>query len=192
MNRITIIILILFALSVTPKSAISAPIVKLKTDYYLISGGTASEIRNDIDRKTPIRESRASHDAHTDWFVKWNYWWDQSNGLCTITKVETKVNIQFILPKLKTSSTLPKALRQKWKIYMTALLRHEDGHKNISIRAANEIESKILNMASRRTCKQLEIDVNHIGNKTLKKFRAIEKEYDRKSNHGMNDGAVFP
>ena len=166
MNQIAIFILLLFTLSVTPKSAIAAPIVKLKTDYYLISGGTASEIRNNIDRKTPIRENGTSYDAHTDWFVKWNYWWDHSNGLCTITKVETKVNIQFILPKLKTSSTLPKALRKKWKTYMKALLRHEDGHKNIGIRAANEIESKILNMASRRTCKQLEIDANHIGNKT--------------------------
>jgi len=137
MNQIAIFILLLFTLSVTPKPAIAVPIVKLKTGYYLIHGETAIEIRNNIDRKTPIRENGTSYDAHTDWFVQWNYWWEQSNGLCTITKVETRVNIQFILPKMKTSSTLPKLLREKWRTYMKALLRHEDGHKNIGIRAAN-------------------------------------------------------
>ncbi len=164
----------------------------LKTDYYLIGGRTASEIRNNIDREKPVRENGAGYDAYTEWFVEWNYWWDQSNDSCTIKKVETKVDVQFILPKLKTSGTLPKVLRQKWETYMKALLRHEDGHKNISVRAANEIESNILNMTSRRTCRKLEIDANHIGNELLKKYRVIEKEYDRKSNHGMNDGAVFP
>jgi len=192
MNQITIFVLLVFSLAVTSESAISAPIVKLKTDYYLITGGTANEIRSNIDRKTPVRVNGTNYDAHTAWFVKWNYWWDQSNGSCAVTKAETKVNIQFILPKLETSSTLPKALRQKWETYMKALLRHEDGHKNIGVRAANEIESEILNMASRQTCKQLDIDANRIGNETLGKFRAIEKEYDRRSNFGMNDGAMFP
>jgi len=185
-------ILLFFTLSITHAVAIAAPTVNLKTDYYLVGGETENEIRNSIDRETPVRVKGVSYDAYTDWFVKWNYWWGQSNGLCAITKVETKVSIQFVLPKLKTSDTLPKPLKKKWDIYMKALLSHEDGHKNVSISAANEIESNILNMMPRHTCKQLEVDANHIGNKTLKKFRAIEKEYDRKSNHGVNDGATFP
>jgi len=192
MNQTTIFILLVFTLAVTPKATIAEPIVELKTDYYLISGETAAEIRDSMDRKRPIRENGLSYDAHTDWFVKWNFWWGQPNDSCTITRVTTKLNIQFILPELNGTSTLAEALRHKWKIYMEALLRHEDGHRNISIRAANEIENKILNMASRPTCERLEIDANQIGNSLLRKFRAIEEEYDRNSNHGMNDGAVFP
>ncbi len=192
MNQIMFFTISLFILAVAPEPATSAPIVKLNTDYYLVTGGTAGEIRENIDRKTPVRENGSTYDARTDWLVKWSYLWDQSDGLCAITKVETEVNIQFILPKLKTSTALPKVLSKKWEVYMKALLRHEDGHKSIGVRAANEIERNILNMGSRRTCKKLETDANHIGDKLLNKFRAIEKEYDRKSNHGMNDGAVFP
>ena len=40
---------------------------------------------------------------------------------------------------------------------MKALLHHEGGHKNLGVRAANEIEREIGNMAARSTCKQLEI-----------------------------------
>ncbi len=192
MNRISTFIFFILSLAITLTSSISAPVVKSKTDYYLVSGKTTDQIRSSINRNTPVHENGTIYDARTDWFVEWNFLWNQSNASCTITKIRTEVNIQFILPKLQTLGTLPKNLRRKWETYMQALLRHEDGHMNIGIRAANEIERKILNMTSRRTCNKLEIDANHIGNELLKKFRAIEKEYDRKSNHGRNDGTLFP
>ncbi len=172
--------------------AASEPTVNIKTDYYFVSGNTASEIRNDLDMKTPIRERGIKYDARTNCDVKWHLWWNESNGLCTITKVKTRVDVQYVLPKLKTSIFLSKSLKQKWETYMKALLHHENGHKNLGVRAANEIELEIGKMAARSTCKQLEIDANRIGNTILEKIRGLEKEFDRKTNHGINEGAVFP
>ena len=192
MKKLAPFIALTLTLLIISKPAVSAPTIKSKINYYLVSGKTANKIRKNINRKTPIHQNGKSYDAYTKWFVKWNYWWDQSKNSCEITKVKTNINIQFTLPKLKITSALPKPLKRKWENYMKALSRHEDGHKQISLRAANEIERKILNMSPRRTCKKLEIDANNIGNKILKKFIRIEKEYDRKNNHGMNDGAIFP
>ena len=192
MNQITIFILAVFTLIGMPIRAVSAPVVDVKVDYYWVSGRTASEIRNDLNRKTPIRQDGKKYDAHTDWFVKWNFWWNESSGLCTIKKVETRVDVQYVLPKLNRSGSIPSSLKQKWETYKKAFLHHENGHKDMGVRAAREIEKEIRNMAPRRTCKQLEIDANRLGDKIVKKYKDVEREYDRKTNHGMNEGAVFP
>ncbi|PCI43535.1 MAG: hypothetical protein COB41_06815 [Proteobacteria bacterium] len=47
-------------------------------------------------------------------------------------------------------------------------------------------------MQARRTCKQLETDANRIAEGIIEKFKIIEKDYDSHTNHGMNDGAIFP
>lgn len=190
--RITMFILVVFSLAGIPVLAVSTPIVDLEIDYYLISGRTISEIRNDLDTKTPIREDGLNYDAHTDWFVKWNFWWHESNDQCTISKVTTSMDVQYILPKLTISKALPRLLKQKWEAYMKALLHHEDGHKNIGLRAANKIEKEIGNMAARRTCKQLEIDANGLGHRIIENFHGLEKEFDHKTDHGAKDGAIFP
>ncbi len=190
--RITMFILVACTLVGMSMLAVSTPIVDLKTDYYQVNGKTPSEIRDDLDMKTPIREDGLNYDAHTDWFVKWNFWWNKSNGQCAIKKVTTRVDIQYILPKLIISRALPKSLKQQWEVYMKALLHHEDGHKNIGVRAANEIEKEIGNMMARRTCKQLETDANRLGHKIIENFHGLDKEFDRKTDHGVKDGAIFP
>lgn len=172
--------------------AVSAPTVTENTDYYLVSGNTANEIRNDLNMNTVVWEGGISFDARTDWFVKWNFWWNESNSLCTITRVKTSVNVNYTLPKLINARDLPASLQQKWDTYMIALSGHENGHRDMGISAASEIENEIGNMPPRRTCTQLESDANSLANQIIEKFQFIEIEFDRKTNHGANDGAMFP
>jgi len=96
MNRITMFIFMAVTILAMPMLAVSEPIVDIKTDYYLVSGKTASEIRNDLNMKTPIREGGIKYGARTDCSVKWNFWWNEYNGLCTITKVKTSVDVQLM------------------------------------------------------------------------------------------------
>jgi len=47
-------------------------------------------------------------------------------------------------------------------------------------------------MAPRPACRQLEGDANGLGEKIIAKYQKLEKEFDRKTNHGKNDGPRFP
>jgi predicted secreted Zn-dependent protease len=192
MNRITNFILVGVALSGISFPAIALPTVDVKTDYYQVSGNTAQKIRTNLNEKSPAIEQGESFDARTTWYVKWRFLWDNSDGKCVINKVKTTVDVQYILPKLKTSKHTPNLLKQKWKTYMEALIRHEKGHKKMGVNAASEIEQKIQKMSARSTCKQLEADANDLGDEIIKKYHILEKEFDRKTNHGMGEGAVFP
>ena len=185
------LMLLALTLSGMPMVALSRPIVDTKNHYYYVNGRTASEIRNDINRNTPFGRGSKKYDAHTDWHVNWHFRWNKSGGLCRITKVWTRVNVQYTLPKLNDSAALPRPLQQKWNTYYEALIRHEEGHGNIGVRAANEVENEIRNMPAQPNCRQLEIDANRLGNEIIDKYHELEKEYDRKTNHGMKDGAAF-
>ena len=79
-----------------------------------------------------------------------------------------------------------------WEKYYAALFEHEQGHKDLGVKAALEIENQLLNMGSRRSCEQLELDANKMAKDVVDKYSRLEKEFDRSTNHGLNTGAVFP
>ena len=191
-NQIRIFAAMLLAVALIPIASLATPIVKIKTEYYLVRGRTAQEIRSDLNRKTPIKENGVKYDGYTSWDIRWDFWWNKSHGRCSITTVKTKVDIQYTLPKLQTKIALSQSLQRKWDNYMQALMSHETEHKNIRVRAANEIEQKIKNMASRPSCKQLEVDANRLGYETIEKYNRLDDKFDHLTNHGINDGAVFP
>lgn len=183
---------LLFLAMFLPSHGLAEPVVSIQRSYYTVSGKTENDIRADINAKTPVSENGRKFDAHTKWHVRWNFWWHKSSTACKITRVETKVDIQQILPKLVEDISLPETLSRKWRAYLQALIGHEDGHKSIGLSAAKEIEERLRGMAPGLTCKELESEANATAKGIIVKYARQEKEYDRRTRHGMNEGAVFP
>ncbi len=192
MNLVTIFIISIFTSISAVSHASTEPSVSMNTSYYSINGKSEDEIRNNLNKKTPIFENGRKFDAYTEWFVNWNFWWRKSSRSCAITKVKTRINIRQTFPKLKTNLPISGSLDIKWKKYMKSLLEHENGHKSLGLKAANEIKKRISNMSARSTCKKLEADANKIGNNILNKYKNLETRYDHRTNHGTNEGAIFP
>ena len=83
-------------------------------------------------------------------------------------------------------------MKSRWNNYYDALLKHEQGHQDFGINSAREIETTLHTLGSRKNCETLQNDANAAGHRILKKYAALEKTYDRETNHGMKNGAVFP
>jgi predicted secreted Zn-dependent protease len=165
----------------------AAPVVSTETQYYLVDGKNAQAIRKDMNAK------RSRHyDAYTAWQVNWNFYWNDNRSSCTLTKVNTKVAVKFTLPKLATDSLADQNAKQRWNSYYSALIAHENGHRDFGVNAATAIEQALLSMGSRDNCKVLEKEANNLAYRVLDKYIADEKLYDIDTNHGMNDGATFP
>lgn len=168
------------------------PTVKETTKYYKVNGSSAGQVRKNMTAKSPIVFEGKKFDAYTKWDVSWNFFWEEGNDICSITSVETTVTVSFTFPKWIDYYNADVALQQQWDQYMEALVEHEHGHKNIGVAAAEEIEEELLEIDSFSTCSQLERAANKRGHEIINKYVDIEKEYDKKTNHGMNTGAVFP
>ncbi|WP_431705142.1 DUF922 domain-containing Zn-dependent protease [Geminocystis sp. CENA526] len=172
--------------------AFAKPAINISTNYYNVRGKTVPEIAQSLYNDSPIIYQGKKYHAYTSWNVKWNFNWYQYPRYCQITSVKTTVDVKYTLPKLITYASLSSAVKQKWDRYYKALIYHEEGHKNFGVNSALNIEKSILNMGKRNSCPQLEKDANIIANNVIKRSIEQEKEYDRITNHGATQGAVFP
>jgi predicted secreted Zn-dependent protease len=173
-------------------TALAEPEISINRVYYSIEGGSADDILADIHIKSPVQHNGRRHTAQTRWHVNWRFWWHDNGDSCKITRVTTTLDVVYTLPRLKTGSSMPEDLLARWEAFNTALLEHEQGHKDLGVRAANEIENRISAMEPKDSCSRLEQDANRIARDVIDEYSRIEEEYDRSTNHGINTGAVFP
>jgi predicted secreted Zn-dependent protease len=172
--------------------AFAEPDVQTSKNYYAVSGMTADDIRASLTRNSPVTYKGKKHDARTDWQVSWNYYWHETPRDCKLTRVNTSLEVSYTLPRLTTVAKLEEPLKSRWNNYYEALLQHEQGHQNFGLESAREIETTLHALGPRKDCETLQNDANSVGHRILQKYAALEKSYDRETNHGIKNGAVFP
>ena len=188
-HYITVLICAVFLLM--PFASPAVPDIKARNIYYMIGGKTIDAIKTDIRKKTPVKHNGKRHVAYTKWDVNWRFWWLESTDACKITRVATTLDVAYTLPKLEQQSAMPAALLERWENYYSALFDHEQGHKDLGLKAATEIEQAIANMEPRTSCSQLERDANELAKAVISKYSRLEKEYDRTTHHGRNTGVIL-
>ena len=179
------------ALFAFASTALASHTVNIDTKYYAIYGTSAGELRREMNSKSPITQSGKTYDAYTTWYINWRFNWNTNGEQCKITKVTSTVDVKFTFPKWINRNDSNNTLKSEWDSYYKALTRHENGHKQFGVEAAEEIEGKLMQLSS-SSCQALEEKANAVGKQILDKYISLEKKYDEETNHGMNDGAIFP
>jgi predicted secreted Zn-dependent protease len=185
------LIKIAILLCIFSNKTFALPKVNVDTKYYSIYGVTANELRHEMNTKSSIKQSGNNYDAFTSWYVNWRFNWSENNGQCFMTNVKSTVKVKFILPKWENSNSATVNLKERWAHYYNALINHENGHKVFGINAAKEVEER-LSTLSANNCSNLEDKANSLGKNIIDKYIALEKKYDKNTNHGIKNGAVFP
>jgi len=161
-------------------------------DYYDIEGRTAAELRQQMNIYGVAWTNGSIYDAYTGWNVKWNYRYRVTDHNCSIGSVSTTLNVEFRLPRWTDYDGGSSALKKKWDEYMGSLRQHENGHKDLGIQAAIEIERSIAGLKPAQTCDNLAQTANALGRRIISEYAAKEREYDDQTNFGETQGAVFP
>ena len=100
-------------------------------------------------------------------FTEWNVRWSRSCKL--------EVDVIYTLPRHANPSSMPADVRQKFDSMLAALTKHERQHGQHGIRAAQEIEAN--------RCRN--------GHAIIKKYNAADIAYDKKTGHGVLEGATL-
>lgn len=173
--------------------AFAEPDVSLQTVTYPVSGRTAVEIRQSLNRNTPVRLDGNPFDAYTKWDIDWRIrWFENSDGTCRLTQVSTHVRIRTTLPGLLDPDSLSPDVADRWRRYRQALVAHESGHADIGVAAAREIEHELMRLELQPTCDQLANAANRSAREIIARHARMEKRYDTDTRFGANDGAIFP
>jgi len=172
--------------------ASAEPEVRVDYEYYEIRGETAEALRQAMNVQGVVWKDGNTYDAFTSWNVSWTFERRLGREGCTIESVRSVVKVTQRFPKWKDRSYAPKDLQQKWNAYMKALKEHEDGHKDIAVGAAREIEAFLVDLAPSPSCEDLTIRANASAMKILEKYKKREEAYDEATRFGETQGAVFP
>ncbi len=171
--------------------SLSSPKLNEKYEYYNIYGDRAGKLREEMDKKSSARSGGQTYDAHTEWYVSWNFKYKKANNFYKITSITTDIDIDYYMPRWKNSYRGSAELRQRWDKYMRALAEHERGHKDLGVKAAREIESKIFRIKPQKSSNQLEKNANDLCQSIIAKYNQLEVDYDFRTKHGETQGAVF-
>jgi predicted secreted Zn-dependent protease len=179
--------LLLFCLLLISQTSNATLKESLDYSYYTANAEPSVSLLKILDKATPIREQGHTYHGYTKWHIKWHFWWyENSDGTCRITKVNTELSGLITLPELVGATSEQQSRFDK---YVSALNVHELGHYDIGKRAAMTIDEKIQALSEMSSCKLLESAANGIGYQTLDEYKAIEVDYDTSTGHGKTQGA---
>lgn len=174
-------------------NAIAEPEIIIQKRYYPAVGQTSAQIRQSLDRNTPVRHNGKPFDAYTKWDVDWQFWWAyDGDGTCRITTVTTVIRIWQTFPRLENTGSLAPQQADQWGRYMSALVEHEAGHVALGMDAARNIERQLSQVGDRSSCDQLEVEANALARDIIARYARLEAQYDADTDYGERDGARFP
>jgi len=153
--------------------------------YYDITGSTAGELRESMDRlrpKDPYDGNRPV-DVYTDWHIKWN-WPGYGTDDCDLSAAVVTYEIKVTLPRWKAPADANPELIARWEQYIQNLVFHEKGHIDNIVN--NYLDMKIAIQGA--TCSTADAAAQ----KALEPLREFDANYDSQTNHGANQGVVFP
>ena len=163
--------------------------ITVRTNVYAVSGATLREIRADMEAKKPWKHKS---DGYTQCKTNWRYETTPTDSGCVIQWLTISTDITITVPALAASASKAEALQSRWNVYLKALLEHENGHREIGVEAAAAVRRKLSELGPSSTCGELARTIKREAEKVLSQFQQRHEEYDKKTDNGRLQGAVFP
>ena len=123
------------------------------------------------------------------WHADWDY---RLSGKCRLTAASVSVRTVMTLPRWSIPADAPTYVVTRWKRFIEALTLHEDGHVAQGIQTGNEILVALKTVPGAATCKRLVSVLQRTFERSKELGEARNTEYDRVTDHGRTQGAVFP
>ena len=173
--------------------ATAEPEIAVQETYYPVVGTTASQIRQSLNRNSPVRQAGQPFDAYTRWDVDWHLQWAyDADGVCRPTGVTTLVRIRYTYPGLQDREALAPELVDRWDGYMRSLVAHERGHATHGIDAAREIERRLSALEKRSSCDQLQAEARALAREIIDRHALMDDRFDTDVRSGRDEALRFP
>ncbi|MEO8156780.1 MAG: DUF922 domain-containing protein [Betaproteobacteria bacterium] len=183
---------VLFVLAVLVSLPVAGePLVRLQTSYYYIDGPSATVLAAQLDQSGPVGADGTHYAGRTRWDIKWQFRHEQKDAICSMTEAAVYVGIAQTMPKWRGESRGVPGLKALWSKFIDALQRHEDGHKEHGVKAGREIEAAVLAVKPASNCEDLAAAANAAAQGIVAKYKALDADYDRTTNHGRSQGATL-
>lgn len=152
---------------------------------YPVEGRTPRAIRSSMNLGRP---SESEGGGRFDSVTRWSYatrWRQSGPDQCLADTGEVTMTTTIILPDLISREQLSARERAAWDVYFERLTTHELNHVRIATLGAQRMQAAIRAATS---CEQMQTEQRRIS----AEVRDASREYDRITEHGKREGAVYP
>ena len=165
--------------------------------FYTVSGDTPEAIRESIESRDLARryEGRPMAGEHR---YAWRtyYRWARSprdRSQCDVSEFRVLAKSIIVLPQRRAASRpeLENRLRRPWRTFLERLRHHEEGHRE-RLEAGVDALVEQMDGLARLPCEGLDARLRDIAEAALADVAEAQAAYDRETDHGVTQGAVWP
>jgi len=175
-----------------PNNAVMNALVSETYEYYEIQGRTEQEMRCQMTENGCTWKDGNKYDSVTSWKFDWNFDHIRTEQGCSADAFSAAVAINFRYPRWQRPTDAPQSLIHKWESYIENLVIHENGHRDMAVEAAAELNNVVAGLPPAPTCAELDKRIQMLCSSRIKKLNADAKVYDATTGHGVKQGALFP
>ncbi len=179
------VLVVLFVLAAAAAPARAQMFYTEVREYYNIQGQTMAGLRAEIERLGP-----GEFAAYVKPAVNARYRFRYTSSECWLTSSRVDVEVTYLMPRWVGPPGPSDELRRAWRRFWWALKRHEDGHKRNWMQAGNAIQDALRVLPSEATCEALRKVADAAVKRLLERHKRYDEDYDRRTQHGRNQGTA--
>ncbi len=169
-----------------PYFIFAKPVINSKIEYYYIYPESKKDLRRALFAKTPIFMDGKKFLGVTRWRIHLDYETFKKNNICTAVNLKTVAKIIIILPKISKEQKVSYNTRSSFRIFYNKVKKHEHKHEYYIIRAAKEIDKKLLRIKPQPNCEKLKKKFDKVLHKVITKYNKKNKLFDKKTKQDHN------
>ncbi|MBI3741065.1 MAG: DUF922 domain-containing protein, partial [Chloroflexi bacterium] len=161
---------------------------------YAVSGKSLNEISASLDQNALAdpHELNNRYYARTNWYIQGQWFWKTTPRGCEVDRGTVSIAVTITLPALKTVTGVPNDVLTRWNTFIRNTSTHEQGHAKLALQGARDYQRDLGNFPPAADC---DLFQNQLRDLDKRDFDAIDRaniKYDKDTEHGLTQGAVFP
>ncbi len=173
-------------------NSVCAPAIHGLYDLYEVSGSCEHDLENDLAKKAGHWTDGNKYDSVTRWWIRWDYGYDRSGGVCSAEGFKFTVDVVVTIPAWLHRDAASPQLIEKWDTYIEKLREHENEHLEKVVQAVDELTRAVEEMPAAASCADLDRQISLLSRNRLKHLEQEQNIYDAETAHGWTQGALFP
>lgn len=153
---------------------------------YPVTGTTEEEIGRSLREGGP-----GAFFGSFEWDMRSRWQWSSTPRGCVMREVEITVLARLVMPDWADRTGAPAEVRGSWDRFREALRGHERGHYENVARAARALHRELMRLEV-QNCAFMRAAARDLHERTLRRWKDVDRTYDEETQHGRTQGAVWP
>ncbi len=129
--------------------------------------------------------------ARTDWYLSAKWFYVPTARGCEVERAQVSIIVTMTLPALVTTNVAPE-VQARWNTFLNNTVQHEREHVKIAYDGARDYQKQLGNYPPAVNCTAIQSQLQDLFRQHYDLIDRTNVEYDRKTQHGITQGAVFP